>query len=700
MGVSKENQWIAAILARAGFQVHIVTNAEEVEPSYRCLDWSPSPLIPSDCPGSIQVHPTDQAKRRHYVPYANPFVTKLAALATEVIRTFHCDLIYSSYLELYAVAAFLAARWTGVPYGVRHAGSDVGILFQSPELQTTYREVMLAADYLVTTPATYRRFLHLGVPQDRLYFSPGSSLPPELFSPEATPLEVNALLTWMRDHLPADPYYEVFRRFLPNPFRPDLPTIGIYGKIGAVKGSFDLIHALGRLKREGVAFQWLALTQGSTAQLTAFASLIEAQGLTEVTWLLPFLPHWEIPHFLRACTAVCFLERDFPIPIHTPLIPQEMFACGICAVLSREIAEKHPLREQFRQGSNVFLVDPRNHEELAETLRTILSNPPASRQIGQQGFADLSCGRDRFASVSQGWQQLFPRIVNDIQQRRQMMSLADMQAYLAHLYTDDVFRQLFTLAPEASFAYYRLTEREKHALQAIDHRLLEYFATSLKMKQQEYLRATYPATFALPASLIQPLFQRFYHHYPVKPHEEISTRLHDFGIFLEQMLELDELAPGYASEVVRYERLHYRYTYEALPEDAFTELHAQHAPDRTPLGPESRPLLLPGVSREIFTYPIVSLVEALRHQQAAETLSAQPEKTELIFQREPHSLTLHVFTLNPETALLLDHCQGVQTIAEVIERIEQQLGEADLTSDIFAMLSLLQDKQIIGVQHA
>lgn len=695
-GVSKDNQWLAYTLARAGHQVHVVTNSDEVESQYRCLSWSPFPALPPDCAGSMTVHSTSKAERRHYIPYANPFSSKLAAIATETIRTYHCDLIYTYYLEPYAMAAYMASQWTGVPYGLRHAGSDVGALFQSPELQAAYREVMLAADYIVATPATYRSFLHLGVPQDKLYFPAGSYLP-EVFSPSAAPLDVNALLTWMHENLPADPYYDVFRRFAQKAFRPDVPTIGIYGKVGAVKGSLDLVAALGRLKSEGVAFQFLTLTQGTSSLLAEFASSIEEHDLTDVTWLLPFLPHWDVPRFLRACTAICFLERDFPIKIHTPLIPQEVFACGRCQVLSHEIAEKQTYREQLQHGTNVFLVDPHKHEELAALLRTIIQDPVASQQIGQRGH-ELALEREQFVAAEEGWQRLFPKIFEDVQQRRQIMSLVEMQSHLAQLYTDDSFRKLFALAPEASFEGYALTEAEKQALLALDKRLLEYFATSLKMKQLEHLRAVYPATFALPQTLVQRLFNRFYHHYPAKPHEDMFTRIIDFGVFLEQMLELDELVPCYASEVVKYEQLHYRYTYQTTPEDAFTAIN-EEPPEATPLDRESVPVILPGVQREVFVYSIISVIEALSAHQAPEERAVQPGRHELLFQREAHSLTLNVFELNAETALLLDLCQNGRTIGTVIATVEQQLQETGLADDILAMLSLLQEQNIIGVRH-
>ena len=161
------------------------------------------------------------------------------------------------------------------------------------------------------------------------------------------------------------------------------------------------------------------------------------------------------------------------------------------------------------------------------------------------------------------------------------------------------------------------------------------------------------------------------------------------------MLAHDAQAPCYASEIVRYERLHYLYTYQPRPEDAFTALNVQE-PKAGQLCRESIPLLLPGVNRETFGYPIVSLVEALSAQQSLEELAVQAGRYELVFQREVHSLTLNVFELNPETALLLDLCQEGRTIETIIAEVEQQLGETGLADDILAMFGTLQEQQIIG----
>lgn len=695
-GVSKDNVWLSYHLAKAGFHVHVVTNAEEVEPQYRSLPWSSPPSLPPGCSGSITVHATQHKERRHYIPYANPFVSKLASIATEVVRTYHCDLIYSYYLEPYAVAASLVSRWTGVPYGIRHAGSDVGTLLQSSELQTTYQEVLRGADYIAATPSTFRSFLHMGIPLERLYFPVGSCLPSDIFTPGVPPLDMDAFLTWVQENLPTSGYYDVFRRFLGKTFDPNIPTIGIYGKAGTVKGTFDLVQALALLQKQKAPFQFLALNQGSEATLAAFASSIEEHNLSEVTWLLPFIPHWSVPQFIRSCLAICFLERDFPIPIHTPLIPQEVFACGTCQILSHEIAQKQTYHTHLEHGRNVYLVDPHDHKELAAVLNTIVSHPETSRQIGRQGYDDIGQVRGQFAAEEDAWGNLFTHIHRDVEQRRHMMSIAEMQSYLAQLYTDDTLRRLFSLNPDISFEGYLLNEEEKRSLRAIDGKLLEYFATSLKMKQLEHLRAIYPATFTLPRSLMERLFDRFYHHFPAKPHEETLMRIDQFGVFFEQALAIDELAPCYASDIVRYERLRYVYTYQPTPEDAFSAINVPSTLEGSSLNINAPLFLLPGVYRETFSYPVVDLVDALVKQQPVDEHLIQPGQYHLVFQRERHSLTMNVFTLNGETSFLLDICQQEMTVADLIREAEQQLGEAELADDVLAILTLLQEKHIVG----
>lgn len=386
-GVSAQSYWLCRALAEAGHEVHVVTNADEVEDDYRLVlnaddeAW----LEPTFEHGRVRVHRTERltAKLMH-VPQSNPFVDKLAGMATDVVRRYGCEVIYSYYLEPYGVAAHLCSHWTGVPYVVRNAGSDVGRLMNRPGLGTTYREVFRHA-HGVCAGSPYP-YIGMGVRPECIYPGPRPETNARHFNPAVEPLDLNAHLAEVVQEHPG----LVSNR---RPLDPTLPVVGIYGKMGVTKGSYDLLSALGLLRKQGLRFNFVALTRGRG--MASYLEAIEAEGLSEVTWVLPFVAHWKVARFIRACRAVCFLERDFPIVFHTPTVPREVLSCGTCLILSGEIAAKQPLAEALISGDNLLIVpDPKVHTVLAEALRRAIEDPAAAEQIGRRGAALVSEGRD------------------------------------------------------------------------------------------------------------------------------------------------------------------------------------------------------------------------------------------------------------------------------------------------------------------
>jgi hypothetical protein len=92
----------------------------------------------------VEVHGTEppDRSRLYDIPIGNPTVTRLATMATDIIRKHDCKIIYSYYLEPNAMAAHPASAWTGVPYLVKHAGSDLDRLLPLDDLKTAYLEVL------------------------------------------------------------------------------------------------------------------------------------------------------------------------------------------------------------------------------------------------------------------------------------------------------------------------------------------------------------------------------------------------------------------------------------------------------------------------------------------------------------------------------------------------------------------------------
>jgi hypothetical protein len=101
---------------------------------------------------------------------------------------------------------------------------------------------------------------------------------------------------------------------------------------------------------------------------------------------LPFLPHWRVPEFIRRCAAVCCLEQDFPIAIHTPIMAREVLCCGTPLIASTEMIGKLPQSQRLVDGYNCFAVnDVNDTDELAGRIRRALDSSCDRGAIGGRG---------------------------------------------------------------------------------------------------------------------------------------------------------------------------------------------------------------------------------------------------------------------------------------------------------------------------
>jgi glycosyltransferase involved in cell wall biosynthesis len=410
-GVSASTYWLARGLAERGHDIHVVTNADEVEDRFRLLlgsedaEWY-QPRFESG--GRVRLYNAEPFSRyaMGHIPLSNPFVSKLASLATDIVRRHDCDTILAYYFEPYAVAGWLASRWTGCPLIIKHAGSDLDRLFRVPDLATTYKEVLRSADAVVTQPSLMVRFLGMGVDRERLARDIPYSLPREIFNSGGDTLDiVRAAISPSEAQDAAQPVAG----------HRQIPTIGVYGKVGITKGTLDLIASLGQLSRQGLAFRFAAMIGKGQGQ--TILSALQDAGIEGQTCILPMLPNWRVASFLRACTTVCFLERDFPVAIHGPIVPREVLACGTCLVLSEEIASKQRYRDRLIPGENVLIVkDPKDHTELANTVRLVLADPERARAIGVQGTL-LSRSIEGEDTYVPGWEKLLARHVRRVTPR-------------------------------------------------------------------------------------------------------------------------------------------------------------------------------------------------------------------------------------------------------------------------------------------
>ena len=166
----------------------------------------------------------------------------------------------------------------------------------------------------------------------------------------------------------------------------DRPYFGICGKLGESKGSFSLLAAMDRLKRAGLDVGLVALAHGQPEVEKEFRARAQKLGLTDRVLQIPFLPHWRVPEFLRACFAVCCLEQDFPIRFHTPIIAREVLLCGTCLVGSTEVIRKLPAHGRLPHGYGcVAIEDVNDVDRLSDTLAAIVRHPAPAAAVGARG---------------------------------------------------------------------------------------------------------------------------------------------------------------------------------------------------------------------------------------------------------------------------------------------------------------------------
>jgi glycosyltransferase involved in cell wall biosynthesis len=71
-----------------------------------------------------------------------------------------------------------------------------------------------------------------------------------------------------------------------------------------------------------------------------------------------------------------------------PLSPQEYMSQGRPVIATNHGGQ----REYMSQGRNGLLVEPGNEEQLAEAMRSLISNPSMRERLGKQAKADFEAG--------------------------------------------------------------------------------------------------------------------------------------------------------------------------------------------------------------------------------------------------------------------------------------------------------------------
>ena len=258
------------------------------------------------------------------------------------------------------------------------------------------------------------------------------------------------------------------------------------------------------------------------------------------------------------------------------------------------------------------------------------------------------------------------------------MSVSEMQACLARLYVDDSFRKLFYLAPDETAQGYRLTAEESLALKQIDRRMLDFFSRSLKNKRKELLEPAYPLLFKITGNAIGHYFRRYCQLHIRTPYQPDHQDILSFGTFMEESMTGSDDVPAFASEVARYERLSY-WTNFCPVTQAGTYLRAPGAPEVPEM--EDRLQVQNDIRMECFSYDVFALREKV-DSGAELNGSTAIEKGDyyVLFKPVSPPFEARMLRINSATRELLNTCDGVKTVAEIIASVERRFEATDCSA--------------------
>jgi glycosyltransferase involved in cell wall biosynthesis len=151
-GVSTRTYWLSRGFAAAGMSVHVISNGNTVEDEYRIkeCDLAKNPMK------GVMVHEVEESLPWH-IPEDSHSLAKLIEKTLEVNKVYPLDIIDTGYLIPYGIAGYIVNKITGIPYVVRHGGSDLE-KFLKPGIFKNILELVLKNASAIITDRSHEAF--------------------------------------------------------------------------------------------------------------------------------------------------------------------------------------------------------------------------------------------------------------------------------------------------------------------------------------------------------------------------------------------------------------------------------------------------------------------------------------------------------------------------------------------------------------
>lgn len=282
-GISARTYWLAKGLAEKGVEVNVVTNATCVEKEYFIEDNPPEP------PPNLTVHNTITDIPWH-IPYSQLHIAALLDEALGLIRNKKIDVIDTGYLIPYGIVGYLVSNITGIPYILRHGGSDLAKFLSAGVFRNLLEKVINGASAILTDD------------KNRQFFN-------------GTNRNVHVLPRYIPDE----------RYFQPSIEPHQIPTLAYIGKINyhwTYKSLNKVADIFPDVKGN---YRLIFVSQGNG--FFKFADYVKESGMKKCEFR-KFVHPADVPHLLKQIDYLLYFSEDDPIQDYSNIVCEALW-CGI-----------------------------------------------------------------------------------------------------------------------------------------------------------------------------------------------------------------------------------------------------------------------------------------------------------------------------------------------------------------------------------
>lgn len=374
--VSTLNLWLIAGLRDRGVNVTVCTDAlfpqkSAVKSDLRSDQQSALDALLANVRVIYAAHLSTQA----FLPFSElGYLSYLSAARLAVVEH-QPDVIFSHYLEPYALVGAQLSQEFGIPHVVTHAGSDIARLCKTENVKEVYRAAFSRNCHFVGK-TELARSIFKGIPS----FSVNPYLP--------------------------DPRHFFFTGDEQRNANKHDPMFGFYGKFVNGKNLDRLIAAF-RVFRDRYGAGRLLLIGNDLGGSFRISDWVDSARDPSIT-ICPFIPNWEVPALLNSLSCLIYTKAGYRVPQHAAIVMREAVACQVPVLATQESLDGSPFG-LAKLGRIQTLSADADPSIMAEAMAEIVHNPPVVVAGREAYFAQ------GYTNYVDSWMDCLSRAIGGVQ---------------------------------------------------------------------------------------------------------------------------------------------------------------------------------------------------------------------------------------------------------------------------------------------